>query len=267
MNSSNSSLRLNKYLAEQMGVSRRQADQMIKKGEIFINGEKVLQPAVFVEPKQDNVRRKNKRIHSIKKSFIYLMLNKPSKVLTTTQDPKGRPIVMDYIHKMRERVFPVGRLDWDSEGLLLFTNDGEFSSSVLQPKNKIPKTYLVKVQGQPSEAQIQRLVRGVSTPVGRRQALFAKKHTRKASSNVWIKIIISEGKKRQIRLMFDKLGFPVQKLRRVAVGRLKMNKLTKGVAVRLSEQDIKKIFQKPKELVSYRKHQIKPRSGYQASRS
>jgi len=247
MSLSDSLLRLNKYLAQRAGISRRQADQIIKNGKIFINGKKVASPALFVNLKKDKVSWQKKNISSVKQAFLYLMLNKPPKVLTSTSDPKGRPIVMNYIPKLKERVFPVGRLDWDTEGLLLFTNDGEFSSKVLEPKNKIPKTYLVKVRGCPSETQIRRLMTGVSTAVGRRKALFAKKSSR-TSKNVWIKVNVSEGKKRQIRLMFDKIGFPVQKLRRTAIGRLKINKLAKGAIIRLSEKDIKKIFQKPKEL-------------------
>lgn len=247
----NNLLRLNKYLAQWGGISRREADRVIQKGEVFINGKKVSQSAVFVDPKKDAIRWKKRKIHSGKKEFIYLMFNKPPKVLTTTKDPKGRATVMDYIKKHKERLFPVGRLDWDSEGLLLLSNDGDFSSKVLHPKSKIPKTYLVKLRAFPKDSQIKKLVRGVSTPFGRRKALFAKKLSKKSSSSSWVKVIIDEGKKRQIRLMFDTIGYPVQKLRRTAIGRLKMNKLPKAGLLKLTEKDIKKIFQKPKELGSY----------------
>ena len=143
----------------------------------------------------------------------------------------------------------MGRLDWDSEGLLLLTNNGQFSEKILNPKNKISKTYLVKVRGRPSEAHLKKLLRGVSTPVGKRKALFVQKYpSQKGTKTVWIKIILSEGKKRQIRLMFDKLGFPVQKLRRTAIGRLKMNKLAKGHFISLREKDLEKVFLWPKEL-------------------
>lgn len=246
---SQNSVRLNKYLSVRAGLSRRQADQMIKNGKIFVNGKKVLHPAVFVNPDEDSVRWNRRNLLTKKPLALYFLLNKPAKTLSTTHDPKGRPVVMDYIPKLKERVFPVGRLDWDTEGLLLFTNDGDFSSKVLRPENQIPKTYLVKVRGAPSSAQIKRLVQGLSTPVGRRRALFAKKIPGKAAGSSWIKVIVSEGKKRQIRLMFDKIGFPVQKLRRTAIGRLKMNKLAKGAVLRLREKDVKKVFQKPKELM------------------
>ena len=115
------------------------------------------------------------------------MFNKPQKVLTTNKDPKGRPIVMDYIRKYKGHLFPVGRLDWDSEGLLILTNDGEFTNKILHPKNKIPKTYIVKVNGCPKEFEIKKLIKGVSTPIGKKRALFAKLSSKKSLSNTWVK--------------------------------------------------------------------------------
>ena len=250
MSSSKSdSIRLNKFLAQWAGISRRQADYEIKKGRIFVNGQKVSQLSFFVEPKKDKVRMQKKLISTKSKSNLYLMFNKPTQVLSSRKDSKGRPVVMDYIPRHKERLFLIGRLDWDSEGLLLLTNDGQFSEKVLNPKNKISKTYLVKVKGSPSELHLRKLLKGVSTPVGKRKALFVQKYSRKKGvKTVWIKVILSEGKKRQIRHMFDKLGFPVQKLRRIAIGRLKMNKLTKGHFVSLKEEDLKKVFLPAKEL-------------------
>ena len=176
------------------------------------------------------------------------MFNKPQKVLTTSKDPQGRPTVMDYLKKYKGRLFSVGRLDWDSEGLLILTNDGDFSDKVLHPKNKVTKTYLVRVKGKPKDSDLKKLLKGVSTPFGKKRALFVGIFSKKPSSNVWIKIIISEGKKRQIRIMFERIGFPVHRLRRIAIGRLKMNKLPKGTCIRLKENDLRKIFQSPKEM-------------------
>ena len=241
-------LRLNKFLSKWAGVSRRRADGLIKNGDIFVNGKRISQLAVFVDPKKDVVKLKKKIIRAHPTQSIYIMFNKPRKVLTTTKDPKGRPLVMDYIKKYKERLFPVGRLDWLSEGLLILTNDGDFSDKVLQPKNKIPKTYLAKVQGRPKDSQIEKLIRGVSTPVGKRKCLFAKKILKKATSSQWVKLIIFEGKKRQIRLMFDSIGFPVIRLRRIAIGRLRLNKLLVGAFVSLPEKERQKIFQMPKEI-------------------
>ncbi|MDE0092593.1 MAG: pseudouridine synthase [Oligoflexia bacterium] len=242
-------MRLNKFLAEWGGLSRREADRKIKQGHVFVNGQRVSRLSVFVEPKKDKVYLQKKPILTQSKSLTYLMFNKPTQVLSARKDAKGRATVMDYIPRYKERLFLVGRLDWDSEGLLLLTNDGLFSEKVLNPKNKIAKTYLVKVKGFPKETQLRKLLQGVSTPVGKRKALFVQKYSRKKGvKTVWIKIILSEGKKRQIRLMFDKLGFPVQKLRRVAIGRLRMNKLPKGHCISLKTKDLEKVFLRPKEL-------------------
>ncbi|MCY4321175.1 MAG: pseudouridine synthase [Bdellovibrionaceae bacterium] len=241
-------IRLNKFLAEEAGISRRQADKEIKKGLVFVNNQRV-SAFVFINPTKDKVRIQKKLISKKTKNLVYLMFNKPSKVLSARRDSKARPVVMDYMPKIKEKIFLVGRLDWDSEGLLLLTNDGHFSEKILNPKNKISKTYMVKVKGKPSDLLLKKLLKGVSTPVGKRKALFVQKYsTKKASKTLWIKIILNEGKKRQIRLMFDSLGFPVQKLRRVAIGRLKMNKLVKGTFIYLRQKDLDKAFLQAKEL-------------------
>ena len=255
MNTKSDSIRLNKFLSQWAGFSRRQADQKIKQGHIFVNDQKVSQLSVFIDPKKDKVRVQKKLISTKLKPFLYLMFNKPTQVLSSRKDSKGRPVVMDYISRYKERLFLVGRLDWDSEGLLLLTNNGQFSEKILNPKNKITKTYLVKVRGFPSEVHLKKLLQGVSTPVGKRKALFVQKYSRKKGiKSLWIKVILSEGKKRQIRLMFDKLGFPVQKLRRTAIGRLRMNKLPKGHFISLKAEDLEKVFLQPKELkVSFKK--------------
>ena len=250
-------IRLNKFLAQWAGLSRRQADDKIKRGHIFVNGQKVSQLSFFVDPKKDKVRVQKKAVSTKTKSLTYLMFNKPTQVLSSRKDSKGRPVVLDYIPQYKDRLFLVGRLDWDSEGLLLLTNNGSFSEKVLNPKNKIAKTYLVKVKGSPSDLHLKKLLRGVSTPVGKRKALFVQKYSKKkGAKTVWVKVILTEGKKRQIRLMFDKLGYPVQKLRRTAIGRLKMNKLPKGHFISLGEKDLEKVFLQPKELkklFTYRK--------------
>ena len=241
-------IRLNKYMAQWGGVSRRKADELITKGEVFINGKKVKSLGVLIDPKKDQVRIKNRLLHSQNFSPVYIMFNKPENVITTTIDPKNRPTVMDFIKQHKQRVFPVGRLDWKSEGLLLLTNDGDFAQKILHPKNKISKTYLVKIQGSPSQSQIRKLVTGVSTPYGRMKALYAERALKTKQNNQWIKVIIAEGKNRQIRHMFDKLGYRINKLRRVSIGRLKLSKLKKGSYVFLSKSDVEKAFLAPKEL-------------------
>ena len=245
-------LRLNKFLALHAGLSRRKADEMISQGQVFVNGEKILQAACFVSEKKDTVRVNKKPVAFKPQSFLYFMLNKPRKILCSAKDPKGRPLVTQFIKPQRGvRLFPAGRLDWDSEGLIILTNDGEFTEKLLHPRDKIAKIYLVKLKGRPKPSDLQKLIKGVRLPEGKKRAVLAKS-LKNNSASAWIKIIITEGKKRQIRRMMEQVGLPVLQLKRTGLGRLKLNKLAPGAYVRLTEKDIQKVFQKPKEL-SYKK--------------
>ena len=235
-------MRLNKFLAKWGSVSRRRAEELIQNSKVFVNGKKIKNPACSVDPKKDKVRIQKKYIQAQDQKLMYLMFHKPIHVLSSTSDSKGRTTVMDFIPSYKERLFLVGRLDWDSEGLILITNDGEFSNRVLD--SKVTKTYLVKVRGQPKSSDLRKIRQGVYTPLGRKKALFAD-YNRQGE----IKVILNEGKKRQIRLMFKTLGFPVQSLKRSAIGRLKLNRLPKKHFVSLREKDLEKIFLPSKELI------------------
>ena len=241
-------LRLNKYLARYEGISRRVADQLLANNQISVNGAKVKNIGQQVDIKKDKVKIKNRLIIPRSISPIYFMFNKPEKVLTTMKDPKDRPTVMDYFKKKKNRIFPVGRLDWDSEGLLLLTNDGEWAQKILHPTHEITKTYFVKLKGHPTSSQLNRLLRGVSTPFGKQRALFVGPAKSSSQKNLWIKIIIQEGKNRQIRLMFKSLGYRVSRLRRGAIGRLNLGALKKGAFRRLTQKELLKVFQQAKEL-------------------
>lgn len=172
-------------------------------------------------------------------------MHKPKGVLTTMEDPLGRPTIADYLEKLPVRLFPVGRLDWDSEGLLLLTNDGEFAQKVAHPTSEVTKTYIVKVDGSPKNEDLARLKHGVSIPGGRVKALavsrFPKGDSKKYS---WVKIVITEGKNRQIRYMFEKIGFDVIKLQRVAIGRLRLGALERGQISFLNEIAAERVFHK-----------------------
>ena len=176
-------------------------------------------------------------------------------MISTTKDSKGRVCISDFFKKRKNlRIFPVGRLDWGSEGLILLTNDGDFSEKILQPKNKIPKTYVVKLSDSVTSKQLDRLVRGVSTEKGRFKALYAQyikatgRRNKKMGASTWIKIIIDEGKNRQLHHMFKSIGFSIKVLRRIAIGRLKLKSLKPGESFLLSPTDIKKLFVLPPEL-------------------
>ncbi len=236
-------VRLNKYLADCGITSRRKADQLIEEGKVTVNGKKVFELGVRVHPKTDRVLVSGKPVKSTSHK-VYILFNKPKNVVTTMEDPAGRPTIADFFERLPVRVFPVGRLDWDTEGMILLTNDGDFAQRVNHPTEEVPKTYLVKVNGRPSDDALGRLKKGISIIGGRVQALHVERIKKGADKYDWIKIVVGEGKNRQVRRMFEKIGFDVLKLQRVAIGRLRMGTLKRGEYVFLTPKGLDKIFQK-----------------------
>jgi 23S rRNA pseudouridine2605 synthase len=239
-------VRLNKFLADHGVASRRKADEMIDQGQVQVNGRKVFELGLKVDPEKDTVKVKGKPLLA-KPQPLYFVFNKPRNVVTTTNDPEGRPIVLDFFKKIKKRIFPVGRLDWDTEGLLLLTNDGDFANEISNPASQISKTYHAKLDGIPTEAKLEKLKRGVSIMGGGKvKALHIKRLNKGSSKKDWIEISIDEGKNRQVRKMFEKIGFDVVKLKRVAIGELKLGSLKSGVYRPLTSKDLEKIFTKRK---------------------
>lgn len=236
--------RLNKVIADSGLTSRRQADRLIEEGHVTVNGKRVFELGVQVDPNVDKILVDGKPLRR-QTMKLYLLFHKPAGVLTTMDDPHDRPTVADYLGDVPVRVFPVGRLDWDSEGLLLLTNDGEFAQKVSHPKSEVTKTYMVKVSGQPKPEQIQKLLRGVSIIGGKVAAKSIEKIKRDDGSRRydWYKVVITEGKNRQIRQMFAKINLDVMKLQRVAIGRLRIGSLKRGELVYLNDAAVEKIFQ------------------------
>lgn len=210
---------------------------------MLVNGKKVFELGIKVNP-TDRITVSGKPIQQ-EKQKLYLMLHKPKGVLSTLSDPENRPTVADFIKRFDQRLFPVGRLDWDSEGLLLLTNDGDWANKIMQPNSEVTKTYLVKLDGQPQPSHFLKLKTGISIPGGRVKALHVEKIKRKEGSKQydWIKIVINEGKNRQIRYMFEKIGFDVLKLQRISIGKLKLGHLEKGEISFLTEAEQRKVFQ------------------------
>lgn len=240
-------IRLNKYIADCGIASRRHADELIAEGQVMVNGKKVYELGVKIDPSVDRITVKGKPLKPLAQK-VYVMFHKPRNVVTTMHDPEGRPTIGDFFARLPVRIFPVGRLDWDTEGLILLTNDGEFSQAVTHPSKEITKTYLAKVSGHPTEEQLNKLRRGISIIGGKVAAKSVERIRRstpgqKSDQYDWIKIVITEGKNRQVRLMFEKIGFDVMKLQRVAIGRLRIGNLERGQYMELNLKDIEKVFE------------------------
>lgn len=235
-------IRLNKYIAESGVTSRRKADRLIESGQVMVNGKRVFEMGTQIDPIRDRVTVEGKPI-KLEEEKVYIMFFKPKNVLTSMEDPEGRPTVADFFEGVPYRVFPVGRLDWDSEGLLLLTNDGDFANKVMHPKEEIPKVYHVKLNGQPTEQEIRKLLTGVPIIGGRVKAEEVSRLRRGTSEEKsWYRIVIHEGKNRQIRKMFEKIGYDVEKLQRVAIGGLELKNLERGEYMLLSRKSVDAIF-------------------------
>ncbi|PWU15794.1 MAG: rRNA pseudouridine synthase [Bdellovibrio sp.] len=233
--------RLNKVIADSGLVSRRRADRLIEDGHVSLNGKKVYELGIKVDPEKDKILVDGKPLKR-KGESVYAIFHKPRGVLTTMEDPLGRPTVSDFLERLPVRLFPVGRLDWDSEGLLLLTNDGDYANKIMHPQREVTKTYLVKLDGLPRPEQLLKLRRGVSIIGGRVAAKFAARVERGKDKRAWIKIVITEGKNRQIRQMFQKIGFDVLKLQRIAIGQLRLGGLPRGEIAFLNETAAGRVF-------------------------
>jgi len=232
--------RLQKILSELGIASRRKAEELILQGSVTVNG-RVATIGMKADPEEDHIKVAGKLVAGPQQKGIpkvYLMFHKPKGVVTTLSDPEGRPAVKDYLNEVKHRVFPVGRLDFDSEGLLLLTNDGDLAHALLHPSHEIPKTYLVKIKGEIEEEKVGILRRGVKLEDG--ITLPARvKRVRKSENNSWIEMTIREGKKRQIRRMLEKVGHPVLKLKRVSIGPLQLGALKPGEMRRLTQEELR----------------------------
>jgi 23S rRNA pseudouridine2605 synthase len=230
--------RLQKIIADMGITSRRKAEEMIGEGRVTVNG-KTAVIGMKADLLRDHIKVDGKLLVSPEKK-VYYIFNKPRGVVTSLSDPEGRPTVNDFLRGIRQRVFPVGRLDYDSEGLLLLTNDGEFTHAVLHPSKKVPKTYLVKIKGVLEDEDIAKLRTGIR--LDRSVTAPAKvKRLKKTENNSWIEMTIYEGKKRQIRRMLEKVGHPVIRLIRVRINGLEMGSLQPGSYRRIAPAEMKMI--------------------------
>ncbi|MGA8670614.1 MAG: pseudouridine synthase [Terracidiphilus sp.] len=216
--------RLQKILAQAGVASRRHAEELITGGRVQVNGQTVTVLGTKADPARDHIRVDGKLLHGAER-LRYFVLNKPKGYVTTVSDPEGRPTVMEFFKKTGERLYPVGRLDYLSEGLLLVTNDGELANKLTKASSGVEKTYLVKVSGQPGEEMIERLRQGVVIERGKLGE--GKVHTAparieqvRAGDNPWYEVVLIEGRNRELRKMFSEIGHHVEKIRRVGYGPL-----------------------------------------------
>jgi len=217
--------RLQKIIAAAGIASRRKAEELISSGHVQVNGQVVSELGSKADPETDHIRVNGKLLHGGQR-HVYLLLNKPKGYVTTMSDPEKRPTVMELIRGVKERVYPVGRLDYASEGLLLLTNDGELAHGLMKAASHVAKTYVVKVAGTPSEDAIAKLREGVfiATDDGKRVKTGpAGVRIVKEAANPWYEITLIEGRNRQIRRMFEKVGHHVEKIKRVRYGPLTLD--------------------------------------------
>ncbi len=232
--------RLQKIIAAAGIASRRKAEELIQSGLVTVNGTTVTELGSKADPETDSIRVNNKLLKGAER-HEYVALNKPRGYVTTVSDPEGRPTVMELV-QTKARLYPIGRLDFNSEGLLLLTNDGDLAHKLMKAASHIPKTYLVKVAGQPQEEQLRRLRAGVTIaeerdPKRRVRTAPAQIRVIKEADNPWLEVTLHEGRNRQIRKMFEEIGHHVEKIRRVRYGPLELD-LPPGESRPLSGKEI-----------------------------
>ena len=238
--------RLQKILARAGVASRRKSEELIQQGRVRIDGQVVSDMGVRVDANRHRISVDGKELAGAEEK-VYYLLNKPKGYVTTLHDPQKRPIVTDLLKNVPQRVFPVGRLDLDTEGALILTNDGEFADRILHPRNEVRKTYLAEVSGHPSPDKINELAAGIMLE-GRRTSPARITLVRKGKITSTYRVVIHEGRKRQVRKMFEAIGAPVVNLKRLAYGNLPLGNLKTGTYRVLYAHDLALIFSQKKPL-------------------
>jgi len=234
--------RLQKILAAAGVASRRKAEEIILAGRVSLNGQIVTELGTKADPARDSILLDGKPLQS-RQRLVYLVLNKPKGYVTTTSDPEGRPTVMQLLGRQSERLYPVGRLDYASEGLLLLTNDGALAQQLTKAASHVAKTYHVKISGRPSEQSVEKLRHGITITLddGRRvKTSPAKIRLLEDAPNPWYEMVLIEGRNRQIRRMFQAVGHLVEKIKRVQLGPLKLD-VPSGQFRPLTEREVSQL--------------------------
>jgi len=234
--------RLQKYLAGAGIASRRKCEELILQGRVEVNNFVVTELGTKVDPQKDIIKVDDKLVkYKEDKHYSYILLNKPKGYLTSLSDPFGRPTVLDLLKGVKERVFPVGRLDFNSEGLLILTNDGELAYALTHPAKEVEKVYIVKVKGIPSSEKLKTLSKGVTLKNNYKISPCNIYLLKTVNGNAILKVKIKEGKKRQIRKMAEHIGHFVLKLRRIQTGPISLKGVKPGEYRYLNKEEIKSL--------------------------
>lgn len=255
--------RLQKIIAAAGIASRRKAEELITQGRVAVNGQVVTELGSKADPERDYIKVDGKLLRGPER-HTYLLLNKPRGYVTTVSDPEGRPTVMSLLHHVPERIYPVGRLDYASEGLLLLTNDGELANKLTRAASHVPKTYLVKISGRATEEDLVKLRRGIrlrpAPPHPEQGREMRSVHTAPAqirlikdAANPWYEVTLIEGRNRQIRRMFEEIGHHVEKIRRVGYGPLLLD-VEPGQFRELTPREIETLRRSPNGRQSHHKN-------------
>ncbi len=228
--------RLAAFLADAGVASRRKAEVLVRGGTVAVNGAPVLDPAHGVHPGRDKVTVDGQPVKALK-SWVYCLLHKPPGYLSTSQDKSGKPTVLDLVKQTGRRLYPVGRLDFNAEGLILLTDDGALANRLMHPRYQVPRVYLARVRGRPERAELEKLERGIRDG---RQTLRAVSATlrRATGANAWCEVTMTEGKYREVRRMFEAIGHPVGRLIRLSYGPLELGDLPKGMWRPLTAEEV-----------------------------
>ncbi len=229
-------MRLQKYIALSGIASRRRAEDLIRTGRVRVNGAVVSEMGVIIDPGVDIINVDNTTLQ-IEDRKVYIMLNKPEGYVTTVSDEFNRPTVINLVQEIQERIYPVGRLDYDTSGLLLMTNDGDLTYQLTHPKHEIPKTYIATVKGHLNEKEKTRFRSGIDIGGYITASAYIEVLKEDLSSST-VKVVIHEGKNRQIRKMFDALTHPVLSLQRISIGNLTIEQIPKGKWRYLSPEEV-----------------------------
>jgi pseudouridine synthase len=246
--------RLQKLISSAGIASRRHAEELIAAGKVSVNGAVITELGAKADPNEDHIKVNGRLINPLldRQEHVYVLLNKPKGYLTSMSDPEERPLVIDLIPTALGRLYPVGRLDFNTEGLLLLTNDGELTNLVTSAKNQIAKIYRAKVKGVPSEKAIERLRRGVKIDDGERTAPAEVHPLRASGNNAWFEVKLYEGRNQQIRRMFDAIGHSVVKLTRSQIGPLTIGPLRVGEWRHLTSREVSQL-KAPRRISSLKK--------------